>query len=42
MADKIPVDNRWLEALKEFRRTHRGRNPNSYEIARLKESLKNN
>jgi hypothetical protein len=42
MADKIVVDNRWLEALREFRKTHKGRNPNTYEIEKLKESLENN
>jgi hypothetical protein len=42
VADKIVVDNRWLEALKEFRRTHKGRNPNTHEIVRIKEALKNN
>lgn len=42
MADKEVIDVRWLDALREFKRTHKGRNPNTFEAIRLRESLRDN
>jgi hypothetical protein len=40
MAEKGFVDVRWIEALHEFRRAHNGRNPNTFEAAEIRASLK--
>jgi|TARA_B100000959_G_C14889371_1_gene585993 hypothetical protein len=42
MAERGFVDVKWIEALREFRSSHNGRNPNTYEVSKLKATLKKN